>query len=171
MKYFNTVLFSLLFGFAGYLLLLAIQHEQSFSLFQLIVVIGLLIWALYDILKLSRAESSENGKGVNVDDEIRGLYNKYNVIRIDGSDAPDRKHEGCKYFVLDVDCDPHAIPALMAYVAACKNQYPALAADMRKTAQFFCEHRWTDTFHGPDTVGEHCAECGVNRDADYSEAE
>jgi hypothetical protein len=71
--------------------------------------------------------------------------------------------------VLDVGCDQHAIPALIAYAESCKADYPLLASDVRKKVQAHCEHNWTDTLHGPDTVGEHCLRCGVDRDYDYGD--
>lgn len=96
-------------------------------------------------------------------DKTRGLYGKFTVTRNDGKSALGEKHHGCEYFVLDASCDPHAIRALMAYADSCKGDYPLLAADVRKTAQKHCEHVWTDTLHGPDTIGEHCELCGVDR--------
>lgn len=103
------------------------------------------------------------------DGRTRGLYDKYRVERTDGSSAPGGKHEWCRHFVLDVGCDPHAIPALLAYAESCQRDYPLLARDIRKMAQLNCEHRWADTLHGPDTVGEHCEICGVDREYDYDD--
>lgn len=60
-----------------------------------------------------------------------GLYPKFNVSRTDGRDAPGEKHHGAEYFVLDLNDDPHAIPALAAYAESCKTDYPALATDLR----------------------------------------
>lgn len=62
----------------------------------------------------------------------RGLYQKFTVTRTDGSSEPGSKHANCRYFVLDIDHDEFAIPALKAYEAACRAQYPALADDLRK---------------------------------------
>lgn len=62
------------------------------------------------------------------EDKKRGLYNKYNVSRTDGD--PENKHAACRYFVLDLDHDPHALPALRAYIESCEREYPALAADL-----------------------------------------
>jgi hypothetical protein len=59
-----------------------------------------------------------------------GLYDKYQVIRRDGSSNPGRKHENCFYFVLDMDHDPYAIPALKTYIHHCKDNYPDLAKDL-----------------------------------------
>lgn len=61
------------------------------------------------------------------DDQDRGLYGKYIVIR---KDDYSRKHDGCFYFVLDLDHDKFAAPALRAYAAACREEYPALAEDL-----------------------------------------
>lgn len=68
-------------------------------------------------------------------DQLRGLYGKYLVNRVDGGDQPGRKHADCCYFVLDLDHDVHALPALMAYVVSCQNHYPLLAKDLRKILQ------------------------------------
>ncbi len=63
-------------------------------------------------------------------DKTKGLCGKFNVTRIDGKSQPGEKHHGCRYFVLDYDCDPFAIPALRAYAKACEIEYPLLAADL-----------------------------------------
>lgn len=60
-------------------------------------------------------------------DKGKGLYRKYEVTR----DDPTGKHSNCFYFVLDVDHDQFAIPALEVYADACKEQFPELAADLR----------------------------------------
>lgn len=66
-------------------------------------------------------------------DKARGLYNKFRVERTDGSSAKGGKHEGCEYFVLDMDHDRHAIPALLAYAKSCgKDGYRELAVDIFK---------------------------------------
>jgi hypothetical protein len=67
-------------------------------------------------------------------DPTRGLYDKFTVHRNDDTDLPGRKHDGCEYFVLDLDHDPHAAPALEAYAASCEKDYPLLARDLRKKA-------------------------------------
>lgn len=64
--------------------------------------------------------------------EAQGLFQKFTVTRTDGSDLPGGKHHGCEYFVLDLGCDPHAIPALEAYAKSCENTHPALASDLVK---------------------------------------
>ena len=62
-----------------------------------------------------------------------GLYGKFLVRRMDGRDTtPLDKHYNCFYFVLDLDHDPFAIPALSAYADACEAAYPKLAADLRE---------------------------------------
>lgn len=63
-------------------------------------------------------------------DEKQGLYRKFEVRRVDGSDAPGGKHHGCRYFVLDVDHDAFAPIALGAYAAACEDTHPKLARDL-----------------------------------------
>ncbi len=64
--------------------------------------------------------------------EQQGLIRKFNVTRTDGTDALGGKHYQCFYFVLDVDHDPFALPALTAYADACEDKLPALAVDLRK---------------------------------------
>lgn len=63
-------------------------------------------------------------------DRSRGVYHKFNVERTDGKSAPGQKHDGCFYFVLDCDHDPHARAALQAYAKSCRAEYPALADDI-----------------------------------------
>lgn len=68
-------------------------------------------------------------------DRGRGLYNKFFAIkRCDGRDAEGEKHEHCHYFVLDLDCDKHAIAALHAYRISCEEEFPNLAEDLRRAA-------------------------------------
>lgn len=64
-------------------------------------------------------------------DEQRGIYRKYKVERTDGSSKPGGKHEQCAYFVLDLEHDEFARPALEAYAKACHATHPDLAADIR----------------------------------------
>jgi hypothetical protein len=58
------------------------------------------------------------------------IHRKYEVKRTDGSSGPGGKHEDCAYFVLDLDHDEFAIPALKAYAKACKKTKPELASDI-----------------------------------------
>lgn len=60
----------------------------------------------------------------------RGLVRKYIVVRTDGRSAPGEKHEACEHFVLDLDHDKFAAPALAAYADACAEEYPELARDL-----------------------------------------
>jgi hypothetical protein len=62
--------------------------------------------------------------------EQQGLFQKFDVRRTDGSSEPGGKHHGCRYFVLDMNHDPHAGLALMAYAASCKDTHPQLSADL-----------------------------------------
>lgn len=68
---------------------------------------------------------------MNDPDKGQGLYNKFLVSRRDGSSLPGGKHEGCRYFVLDIDHDPHAKAALAAYAESCGADYPHLAIDLK----------------------------------------
>jgi hypothetical protein len=69
-----------------------------------------------------------------VDDRRRGLYDKFSVLRIDGSSGPRGKHNNCDYFVLDLVHDRYARDAILAYAQACVGEYPALAEDLRSRA-------------------------------------
>jgi len=69
-----------------------------------------------------------------MDDRNRGIYRKYFVSRVDGSTGVGEKHEHCFHFVIDVDHDPYASPALVAYAGACAEEYPKLADDLKKIA-------------------------------------
>ena len=64
-----------------------------------------------------------------------GIYEKFIVTRTDGKSEPGQKHENCRYFVLDVDHDPHAKAALEAYAQSCTWEYPILAADVWRLAK------------------------------------
>jgi len=63
----------------------------------------------------------------NDDEKERGLYRKFRVTRVHD---PEEKHKDCFYFVLDLDHDPHALPAIRAYIESCEEEYPVLAADL-----------------------------------------
>lgn len=75
-------------------------------------------------------------------DKFKGLYNKYLVERVDKSP----KHDGCEYFVLDMSCDPYAVPALYAYAHACRAEYPQLAKELIARAEALAERK-----HGTDS--------------------
>lgn len=59
---------------------------------------------------------------------------KFHVARMDGTSGPHGKHEFCRYFVLDLAHDPYAVPAIRAYVQACRETHPLLAADLATLA-------------------------------------
>jgi hypothetical protein len=61
------------------------------------------------------------------DDKKRGLYRKFRVTRVHD---PEEKHKDCLFFVLDLDHDPHALPAIKAYIESCEVEYPTLGADL-----------------------------------------
>lgn len=66
-----------------------------------------------------------------MDDRNLGyLAGKFVVKRSDGSSEPGGKHADCKFFVLDLEHDRFAAPALRAYAEACDADYPLLAADI-----------------------------------------
>lgn len=64
--------------------------------------------------------------------EQQGLFRKFDVRRVDGKDAPGGKHHGCRYFVLDISCDPFAWAALQTYIGSCEPTHPELARDLRE---------------------------------------
>lgn len=80
----------------------------------------------------------------------QGLYRKFEVRRVDGSDALGGKHHGCEYFVLDMTHDHHAPAALRAYAQSCASTHPHLSADLM--VRFGGERQGTlsDTFQGDD---------------------
>lgn len=63
-------------------------------------------------------------------DKDRGLYQKFLVERADGSSEPGGRHHECRYFVLDLTHDPHALPAIKAYLKSCRKDHPVLADDL-----------------------------------------
>ena len=63
-------------------------------------------------------------------DPNRGVYKKFEVTRTDGSSAEGGKHHGCRYFVLDLDHDPHARAAMEAYAKSVRKTHPKLYADI-----------------------------------------
>lgn len=69
---------------------------------------------------------------VNMGDKDKGIYNKFQVRRTDGQSDIGGKHVNCYHFVLDVNCDPFAAPAIYAYAEACESEYPILASDLRR---------------------------------------
>lgn len=85
-------------------------------------------------------------------DKHRGLYNKFIVQRTDGSSGPGGKHENCRYFVLDLTHDKHAPAALEAYAYSCRNEYPALAADLMQVVALHKQ---------PADAPKHCSVCGL----------
>lgn len=59
------------------------------------------------------------------------LYGRYTITHKDGKPVD----PGKRYFVLAVDTDAGAIPALVAYVDAIKATHPTLAADLQREYQ------------------------------------
>jgi hypothetical protein len=102
-----------------------------------------------------------------------GVYRKYDVTRTDGSSAPGGKHADCAYFVLDLEHDEFAIPALKAYATACRKSHHLLAADIAaiiastqrgcSCREAFCPH----TGIGPEGPSETAHE--LMRDAEKVE--
>lgn len=55
-----------------------------------------------------------------------GLYNKYEVVRIDGK--PEKN--GVRYFVFDYANDPDAAKALMTYAMLIRHKKPRLSREL-----------------------------------------
>lgn len=66
--------------------------------------------------------------------DTRGIYEKYKVERIDGQQRKGEKHHQCRYFVLDLDHDPHARLAIKTYADSCRYLRPQLAIDLDAVA-------------------------------------
>lgn len=64
-------------------------------------------------------------------DKTKGIHDKFEITRVDGSSAEGGRHHGCDYFTIDMTHDPYAAPALLAYADACAKDHPLLAADLR----------------------------------------
>lgn len=78
----------------------------------------------------NKAEQSFPERDLTIPAEQQGLFRKFEVRRVDGSDAPGGKHHGCRYFVLDMDHDPHAPTTLRAYAISCADTHLDLSADL-----------------------------------------
>lgn len=62
----------------------------------------------------------------------KALHGKFVVTRTDGSSENGGKHEWCSYFVLDLGCDPAAIPAIRAFCDAAREGRPRLVASIER---------------------------------------
>lgn len=60
------------------------------------------------------------------------LFAKFTVARTDGRDQPGGDKASARYFVLDYVHDPYAREALQAYIDACRDGIPGLAADLER---------------------------------------
>jgi hypothetical protein len=60
----------------------------------------------------------------------RGLFAKFRVERLTPS-SKGIDHSDCRYFVLDLTHDPHALPAALVYANSCESELPLLARDLR----------------------------------------
>lgn len=60
------------------------------------------------------------------------IFPKYHVSRADAAefDINSKHYGGCRYFVLDIDHDPYARPAIAAYAAHCVDTHPQLAQSL-----------------------------------------
>jgi len=83
---------------------------------------------------LAKAPNVEIDPAKN-DGTNKGIYEKYIVLRSNGSSGPGGKHEKCRYFVLDLIHDEFSRPAIDAYKASCREKFPELADDL---GHIFC---------------------------------
>ncbi|RDU99177.1 hypothetical protein [Trinickia dinghuensis] len=114
-------------------------------------------------------------------DEQQGLYRKYDVRRLDGSDAPGRKHADCEHFVLDMTHDPYAAAALRTYAQLCFKTHPFLAVELDERYSLrdvaldpgLCALRVLTYKHQPSDnvvawrLGEACRNAAEARAGDY----
>lgn len=92
-------------------------------------------------------------------DREKGLYDKFTVTRTDGSSEEGGKHYNCRYFVLDLDHDPHAKAALLAYADSCEAEYSVLAVEIREALAKAVEEK---LYHTIQVDREECwFECKV----------
>lgn len=68
--------------------------------------------------------------------DTRGVFEKFKIMRTDGD--PTGNHRICSYFVLDLDHDENAIPALRAYAKSCAKKRPQLAKDLNRMIKLAC---------------------------------
>lgn len=88
----------------------------------------------YDFSELTEAERAEIRR--SHEKATTGLMNrKFIVHRTDGRDAPGQPHEGCRYYVLDLDHDRFALEAIEAYALACREHYHMLSFDLQQIAR------------------------------------
>lgn len=76
------------------------------------------------------AASSFPERDAGLKNTEQGIFRKFAVRRVDGSDAPGGKHDGCEYFVLDMTHDKHAPAALLVYADSCRTTHPRLSEDL-----------------------------------------
>ena len=67
-----------------------------------------------------------------------GLKRKYVIEKANGKPID----KDAVYFVLRVDKDPHAIPALLSYAASVRNDNPEFASDV----EYLAENKTWDAF-------------------------
>lgn len=82
-----------------------------------------------------------------------GLIRKFRVERTDPE--AQRRHLDCHHFVLDIDHDPHALPALMAYAKSATAEHPVLAAELRDIVHW---GGWRPHVDSPTTPPEPCCD-------------
>ena len=61
-------------------------------------------------------------------EEPKGLFGKYRIVKGDGSPVDPK----AVYFTLRLDTDKHARAAIRAYVESCREEQPELARDLEQ---------------------------------------
>src|ERR1035437_378452 len=69
-------------------------------------------------------------RDLNKPTEQQGIFHKFEVKRVDGSDKFGGKHYNCGYFVLDIKHDKYAPAALRAYAMECAETHPKLSEEL-----------------------------------------
>lgn len=88
-------------------------------------------------------------------DRSKGLIGKFTVTRNDGQSASGEKHHHCRYYVLDLDHDPHAKPALAAYAKSARaDGFTALADDLDKIVELWGPSQYFETENLGATIAE-----------------
>ena len=90
----------------------------------------------------------------------KGLQQKYEIKRTDGSDNPGGEHEDCFLFVLDITHDPSAREAVEFYARTVQDTRPKLSADLYKVLDEYYEGESARTKMTTKTTGV-CKYCST----------
>lgn len=104
-------------------------------------VMSLLARMTHRLFGKIEGEKNKDDSAAAKQERESGIYHKYHVTRMDGTDAPGEKHHNCRYFVIDIDHDANALPALWGYALSCRFENPDLSNDLIRIvhAERFCK--------------------------------